>query len=117
MLDHKFAYSVAFVAGRIYNIWWLTGLDFSHLHIEISRFFEDSDPAIIFKFNYTQNRELFEIGQWVQGSIQNNFTTPTMNASLSPSTCDYGDYTHDVDNQIMTLCATSRGRLRPFEYL
>lgn len=67
MIDHKFAYSVAFVAGRIYNIWWHTGLDFSHLHIEISQFFNDSDPAIIFKFNYTQNRELFEIGQWVNG--------------------------------------------------
>lgn len=33
MIDNKFAYSFACVADRIYNVWWLTGLDFSHLHI------------------------------------------------------------------------------------
>jgi hypothetical protein len=59
MLDRKQAYSLAFVAGRVYNIWWLTGLDYDHLNIDVSTFFEDTDPAIIFKFNYTQTRELF----------------------------------------------------------
>lgn len=33
MVDHKFAYSAAFAAGRIYNIWWFTGIDFTQLHI------------------------------------------------------------------------------------
>ncbi len=56
MLDQKTAYAIAFIAGRIYNIWWLTGLDFTHLNMDVTRMFDDSDPAIIFKFNYTQVR-------------------------------------------------------------
>lgn len=51
--DQKFSYSIAFVAGRVYNIWWLTGLDFTHVNVDVSKKFVDSDPAIIFKFNYT----------------------------------------------------------------
>jgi hypothetical protein len=34
--DQRKAYSIAFAAGRIYNIWWLTGLDFTHLNIDVS---------------------------------------------------------------------------------
>lgn len=51
--DQRRSYSVAFVAGRVYNIWWLTGLDFTHVNVDVSQKFVDSDPAIIFKFNYT----------------------------------------------------------------
>jgi hypothetical protein len=67
MIERKDSYSLAFVAGRVYNIWWLTGLDFDHVDIVVSTLFEDTDPAIIFKFNYTQNREIFEIGHLING--------------------------------------------------
>ena len=53
MKDKPDAWALPFVAGRIYNIWWLTGLDFSHLAIEVTQLFEDTDEAILFKFNYT----------------------------------------------------------------
>lgn len=33
MIHKKRAYALPFIAGRIYNIWWLTGLDFTHLSI------------------------------------------------------------------------------------
>ena len=56
MLYSKFTYSVPFVAGRIYNIWWQTGIDFLKVNIDVSSLTDDSDPAIIFKFNYTLNR-------------------------------------------------------------
>ena len=64
-IHKKFSYSIPFIAGRIYNIWWLTGIDFSHVSLDLSKFFEDSDPAIIFKFNYTEPRELFDIGHLI----------------------------------------------------
>jgi hypothetical protein len=50
------SYAAAYIAGRTYNIWWLTGLDFTHLAMEVSTFYSDADPAIVFKFNYTANR-------------------------------------------------------------
>lgn len=74
MLSKTAAYAVAFIAGRTYNIWWLTGLDFIHLAMEVSTFFNDSDPAIIFKFNYTTHRELFEVATFYNWALQSNFT-------------------------------------------
>lgn len=115
--DRKRSYSIAFVAGRVYNIWWLTGLDFTHLNVDVSQKFVDSDPAIIFKFNYTEHREYFELGQLINGQISGNLTSVTINATLDDSLCSLGDYTHDIDNRTMTLCATNRGKQRPYEYL
>lgn len=59
------SYSMPFVTGRVYNVWWEDGLDFTHMAVDVSKLFTDSDNAIIFKFNYTENRELYEIGQLV----------------------------------------------------
>ena len=56
MTEAEFTYSVPFVAGRMYNIWWHTGIDFEDLNIDVSSLTDDSDSAIIFKFNYTLNR-------------------------------------------------------------
>lgn len=56
MEEAEFTYSVPFVAGRIYNIWWQTGIDFEKANIDVSALTDDNDPAIIFKFNYTLNR-------------------------------------------------------------
>ena len=49
-------YSMFFIPGRIYNIWWHTGLDFKSLSLKIGTLTDDSEPGIIFKFNYTLNR-------------------------------------------------------------
>lgn len=55
-------YAMPYIAGRIYNIWWLTGLDFDGLQMTSSSYLKDTDPAVLFKFNYTLNREAFDIG-------------------------------------------------------
>ena len=36
MQERKRTYAIPLVAGRIYNVWWLTGIDFTHLNIDIS---------------------------------------------------------------------------------
>lgn len=55
-------YAMPYIAGRIYNIWWLTGLDFDGLQMTSSSYLKETDPAVLFKFNYTLNREAFDIG-------------------------------------------------------
>lgn len=47
---------MGYVTDRIYNAWWLTGIDFSHVAVDVSKLFQNSDKAIIFKFNYTESR-------------------------------------------------------------
>ena len=111
------SFAMPYAAGRTYNIWWLTGLDFDHMAMEVSQLFTDNDPAIIFKFNYTLNRELYEIGHLVNRQISGALTTPTYNASLDTASCELGDYTHDNDERYLTLCATNRGKVQDFEYL
>lgn len=49
-------YALPYITGRVYNIWWLTGLDFDHLQMYSSRYLTDADDGILFKFNYTLNR-------------------------------------------------------------
>lgn len=56
MVDQPKTYAMPYIAGRVYNIWWLTGLDFNHLSMSSSSYLKDTDPGIVFKFNYTLNR-------------------------------------------------------------
>ena len=53
------AWSLPYLTGNTYNLWWGTGIDFSHMALFTTPLFSDTDDGIIFKFNYTQNRELF----------------------------------------------------------
>lgn len=45
-----------YITGRIYQIWWGTGIDFTHLSIYTAPTFTPNDKGIIFKFNYSENR-------------------------------------------------------------
>lgn len=62
MKFQKRTYALPFITGRTYNLWWLTGLDFDYLEMSSTNLFTSNDDGIIFKFNYTLNRELYEIG-------------------------------------------------------
>lgn len=59
MKSAKRTYAMPYIAGKIYNIWWHSGLDFDHLSVSTSYYMKPTDPSIIFKFNYTLNRELY----------------------------------------------------------
>lgn len=60
---------------------------------------------------------MYEVGELINLKLQTPLKSPTANASLEHDTCTFGDYTHDNDARVLTLCATSRGKSRPGEYL
>lgn len=60
--EKPYSYGLPFITGRIYNIWWGTGIDFTHMAITTAPNFNQTDQGIRFKFNYTANRELFNVG-------------------------------------------------------
>jgi len=39
MDNQKYAWALPMATGRIYNVWWLTGLDFTHMSVESSRYY------------------------------------------------------------------------------
>lgn len=53
MIDKEKSYAMAYVTDRVYSVWWLTGIDFTHVAMDVSKRFQDSDRAIVFKFKYT----------------------------------------------------------------
>lgn len=108
---------MAYVTDRVYNVWWLTGLDFTHVAMDVSKRFQDSDRAIVFKFNYTENRELYEIGHFMNGAITTPLIAASTSGPLDRTSCNFGDYTHNNDIGVLTLCASSRGKIRPNQYL
>ena len=71
-----------YIAGTIYNIWWHSGLDFKSLTMDVG-FYDTNSPAVIFKFNYTLNRELYDImdtsGRIAPGALKNVTDPPEIN--------------------------------------
>ena len=63
----KFSYSLPYLTGRIYDIWWGSHIDFNHLAMVTTHLYEQNEKAVIFKFKYIDNRELFEISPLRQG--------------------------------------------------
>lgn len=51
--DRGKSWSVPYVTGSMYNIWWLTGLDFTHMELVGSKYMTDGEPGIIMRINYT----------------------------------------------------------------
>ena len=74
------SYTMYYIAGTIYNIWWHSGLDFKRLTLDAGGLYDDQAPAVIFKFNYTLNRELYDItdrsGRIAPGALKNVTDAP-----------------------------------------
>jgi hypothetical protein len=91
------AWSLPYLTGKTYDVWWGSGLDFTHLSILTTPLFNPQDDGIIFKFRYTQNRELFDIGPMRGGAYKlsaSDYLTFS-EAPLDPVTCENGQYYHD----------------------
>lgn len=109
----KFTYSLPYLTNRVYNIWWGTGINFKHLAMVSSHLFAQQDKGIVFKFNYTQNRELYEIAPLRQGLPFDNTLMKSVSSNLLNMTnCGNGDYYHDNsdDKRVLNLCASGKNR-------
>lgn len=105
-----------YVAGSIYDIWWLNLVDFEHIAIELSQMYQDADAAVLFRFKYLEQRQIFEIGDLVQKNIVGEFRTISANL-LDASTCTLGQYNNDADNRFLNLCVSSKNKVTDFQYL
>lgn len=107
--DKKKGWSAPFVLNKIYNTWWNYGMDWTHVAIAPNQEFATADPAVIFRFNFTETRELFEVGRMVGGVLQTPFIVPkTTLAELNAATCTVGDYYIDTANQYIYVCISGK---------
>lgn len=121
MKEKKQAWSLPYVTGKIYQIWWGSGVDFSHLSISTSTLFNENDAGVVFKFNYTLNRELYFVGPMRGGNKLQSIDYVSENpdfASLKPATCRNGEFYHNNDDsslRMLTICQSGKNRTQ-FEY-
>lgn len=106
--DKKNSWAMPFVSGSYYNVHWKWGIDFTHLAIAPNMLWDTND-GIVLRFNYTDNRELFEIGKWYQQSLQLPFLS-NGNAIVDPATCSNGDYFQDDANRYLYVCVSGRNK-------
>jgi len=98
------------------------GIDFTHLSITTSPTFLPVDLGIIFRFNYTQNRELFQIGP-MRGGVKKLTSLDYIlelndSSQLDVTSCQNGQYFHDNqlgDQRKLLVCVSGRNRTK-FEY-
>ena len=55
-----------------------------------------------------------QFGHLINTRITGSYITPLVNGTLDRDTCSFGDYTHDVTNKVLTICASSRNKIQPF---
>jgi hypothetical protein len=119
-VEIPYSWGLPFLTGRIYNIWWGSGIDFTHLSITTSPTYTAPEKGIIFKFNYSDNRERFKVGPMVGGDplLEANYVVKSKTL-LDPNTCQNGDYFHDnSDNtslRMLNLCQSGKNKTL-FEY-
>lgn len=102
-------WSFPFVSGYTYNVWWNSGIDWTSMAMTPSYYHNATQDAFIIRFNYTTNRELFDIGHIIVGVLQ----LPLLSAQaqqLDYSTCNFGDYFHDPDNRYLFVCVSGKGK-------
>lgn len=105
-----------FVLGRRYSIWW-GELDFENIAVDISPLFTEEDDAIVFSFNYTAHRELFEVYQLVNLQKYGNEINPQFNGTLDVAECELGDNILNIDNKVLSVCVSARGKNQTETYL
>lgn len=103
----------------MYDVWWSSRIDFDHVAMVATHRFLPSDSAVILKFKYSNNRELFEIIPFRGNKTSNETFMKVQNPTfLDPQKCGNGDYYHSnaKNKKVMALCASGRNKTL-FEYM
>jgi|NOAtaT_7_FD_contig_123_61660_length_2529_multi_10_in_0_out_2_4 hypothetical protein len=73
--DNDLGFVGIFVAGHKYNVkWnsapdeWRAGIDWRHMLIGSSEYWDVTEPAVIVEFSYIDFRELFEVWRMIGGT-------------------------------------------------
>jgi hypothetical protein len=69
----------------------------------------DTNDGVVLRFNYSDARELFQIGKWYQQQLQLPFIIPS-NALINPTSCNNAEYFHDRDNKYLYVCVSGRNK-------
>lgn len=55
-IEKPFSFSLPYVTGNVYQVWWGGGMDYNHLSITTTPIYSANDLGIVFKIPYSLNR-------------------------------------------------------------
>jgi hypothetical protein len=105
--DIKNSWAYPYAVGHNYSVHFSLGIDFLHLSVAPSQYWQPNE-ALILRFNYTDQRELYQIGRYYAQKLQ----TPLINngSMVDPATCRNGDYFHNNLTRHLYLCVSGRNK-------
>lgn len=66
------SWSLPFITGMAYQIWWSNNADFNHLSLTTTPMYGPDEPGVVFKFPYTINRQMYSVGPMRSGIFPNS---------------------------------------------
>ncbi|CAK63318.1 unnamed protein product (macronuclear) [Paramecium tetraurelia] len=113
--DVKFSFASVFATGFTYNVHFKFGAsDPLSMGIFGSPYFNQNDDAVILRFNYSANRETFDIMRNIGGQFPVNYTK--LEQIPNTKTCNQGDWFNDRTNKLFFLCLSGKNK-KQYEYV
>lgn len=106
--DIPYSWAFPYAVGHYYHTHFQNGIDFTHISLAPSQYWGQSE-SIVVKFNYTDQRQLYEIAHYYQKKIQLPFIDVS-NYTVNPNNCSNGDYFNDKVNRALYLCVSGRNK-------
>ncbi|CAK63336.1 unnamed protein product (macronuclear) [Paramecium tetraurelia] len=113
--DVKQSFASIFATGFTYNVHFKFGAsDPLSMGIFASPYFNQNDDAVILRFNYSANRETFDIMRNIGGKFPVNYTK--LEQIPNTKTCNQGDWFNDRTNKLFFLCLSGKNK-KQYEYV
>lgn len=122
--DAIFSNALVLPTDYVFNIHFKEGVDWSHLLVQTSYYSTPTDKTTVLRFNYTEQRELFEIKKMLAGKVVSAFPqASSLDKLVNPSTgkpnnddatgCVHGDWYLDDSNKQVYVCVNGKQRSNP----
>ncbi len=98
----KLAFALPYIAGRTYQVWWLDGLDWEHMAMEVDRKYDKRDLGILFKFPHLEERKSFDVMEFRLWKAEKR-EEPTGQSLPAIETCRSGDFYHGKDEKVLAM--------------
>ncbi|CAD8161606.1 unnamed protein product [Paramecium octaurelia] len=104
-----------FATGYIYNVHFKFGAsDPLSMGIFSSPYFTEVDKAVILRFNYSANRETFDIMRHIDKTFP--ITYNELESIPDTNQCNQGDWFNDKSNKLFFLCLSGKNK-KKYEYV
>jgi hypothetical protein len=107
--DIKFSYATPMVTGYTYNVHFKFGAsDFRSAGIFASQYFTSTDKGIVLRFNYSAQRETFDVFRNEGMKFTKNYTA--VEAIPDPNTCQNGAWFNNNVTKMLYLCLSGKDK-------